>query len=317
MLVGITGGTGFVGKALLLRHVGQGDRVRLLSRRPAAGNEMPDSVRLFNADLTGSAEFLKSFVDGVDVLYHCAGEILDQTKMFSVHVTGTGNLCAAARHRIGRWVQLSSVGVYGPYSSGVVTEEMPEKPVGVYETTKARSDQIVFDAARNRAFVYSMLRPSNIFGPAMKNRSIFELISMVDKGLFFFLGSPGASANYIHVDNVVEGLIQCGESAAAKGRIYNLSDYRTIEEFIMIIANELKKPVPKMRFPEKPGRFLARQCSWLPGFPLTEKRIVALTNRSRYSIKKIQDELGYVHRVSMEDGLSQMVMQKNNPHERR
>lgn len=307
MIVGITGGIGFIGKVLVLRHLAIGDTVRLLTRRLSYDMASPNSVQVFHGDLTGPVEFLIPFVDGIDVLYHCAGEIKNQTKMYSVNVKGTENLCLAANRRIEHWVQLSSVGAYGPQYSGIVTEETPLNPVGIYEKTKTKSDQLVMNAAKEGIFTYSILRPSNVFGPSMTNQSLFQMIAMINKGLLFFIGKPGASANYIHVDNVVEGLVQCGKKDVARGQIYNLSDYRTIEEFVAIIADELRKPVPKLRLPEMPVRWVARLCERLPHFPLTESRVNALTNRSVYSIERIQQELGYVHQFSMEDGLRQMV----------
>lgn len=313
MRVGITGGTGFIGKTLVLGHLAAGDTVRLLSRRSIYNMALPDSVQVFHGDLTGPAEFLIPFVDGVDVLYHCAGEIKDQTKMYSVNVKGTKNLCFAASQRVGHWVQLSSVGAYGPHASGVLTEKTPLNPIGIYETTKTKSDQIVINAARDNAFTYSILRPSNVFGSTMTNQSLFQMIAMIDKGLFFFIGKPGASASYIHVDNVVEGLVRCGTMAAARGRIYNLSDYRTIEEFVKTIASELYKPLPRLRWPEMPVRWMARLCGRLPHFPLTEGRVKGLTSRAVYSIERIQEELGYVHQFPMEDGLREMVKALKQP----
>lgn len=307
MLVGITGGTGFIGRVLILRHLALGDTVRLLSRRSPYDMALPDSVHMFHGDLTGPVEVLIPFVDGVDVLYHCAGEIKDQTKMYSVNVKGTKNLCIAASQRVGHWVQLSSVGAYGPHSSGIVTEQTSLSPVGVYEKTKTESDQIVMNAGIEGVFTCSILRPSNVFGPSMTNQSLFQMIAMINKGLFFFIGKPGASANYIHIDNVVGGLVRCGKMPVARGRIYNLSDHRTIEEFVTVIADELNKPVSSLRLPEMVARWIVRLCGRLPRFPLTESRVNALTNRSIYSTKLIQHELGYVYQVSMEDGLRKMV----------
>ena len=307
MHVGITGGSGFIGKRLASRHLAAGDTVRLLSRRSIHDTALQDSTQVFHGDLTDSVESLKPFVDGVDVLYHCAGEIKDQTKMYSVNVEGTENLCAAASGKIGHWVQLSSVGVYGPQYNGVVTEGISLNPVGIYEKTKTESDKLVMNVSGEGVFTYSVLRPANVFGSAMLNRSLFQMIEMINKGLFFFIGKSGSSVNYIHVDNVVEGLVRCGKMTAARGRIYNLSDQRTIEEFVKTIAGELYRPVPRLRLPEMPVRWMAKLCGRLPLFPLTKPRVNALTSRSVYSTERIQHELGYIHQVSMEDGLRQMV----------
>lgn len=308
MIVAITGGTGFIGRNLVLRHLRDGDTVRVLTRRDTHEEAFPNNVYIFHGDLTDSAQTLHSFVDGADLLYHCAAEISRPQLMYDVHIRGTQNLLAAASgKKIGRWIQLSSVGVYGSQVSGVITENTALHPVGIYETTKVESDKLVINAAKRGEITFSMLRPSNVFGQTMTNRSLFQLITTIDKGLYFFIGKPGASANYIHVDNVIEGLIRCGRLNAAKGQIYNISDYATIEDFVAIIADELARPVPRLRLPERPVRFVAAACGRLPGFPLTESRVVALTGRAIYSTEKIEHELGYTHQISMEDGLRQMV----------
>ena len=306
MIVAITGGTGFIGKKLVLRHLTLGDQVRVLSRRTPGEAGLPGSVVWCRGDLDASGN-LVSFLDGVDVLYHCAGEIRDTARMEAVHVEGTRKLIEIAGGRIGHWVQLSSVGVYGPVAEGTVTEDSELNPVGEYEITKAESDQVVVAAANKGGFSYSILRPSNVFGADMTNQSLFGMIDMIDRGLFFHIGKPGASANYIHVDNVVEGLIRCGTMQPAQGRTYNLSDHCTMEEFVAIIAGALGKDVPRIRLPEAPVRLLARWVGRLPGFPLTETRVDALTNRTIYPSTKIERELGYRHLVTMEKGLLELL----------
>lgn len=111
MVVGITGASGFVGSALLRRHVDAGDVVRCLSRRPKAVSH--SGVQVFEGNLERPDDALARFSDGLDVLYHCAAEVRDVRRMQAVNVEGVRALLRAAAGRIGRWVQLSSVGVYG------------------------------------------------------------------------------------------------------------------------------------------------------------------------------------------------------------
>jgi nucleoside-diphosphate-sugar epimerase len=306
VIVAITGGTGFIGRKLVARHLALGDRVRVLTRRAAAEVPFGEAVALFRGDLASGGDILAPFAEGASLLYHCAGELRDPARMHAVHVEGTRRLLAAAGRTIGRWVQLSSVGAYGPRNSGVVTEETPLRPRGVYEETKAESDRLVL-AAASSGLVFSMVRPSIVFGPEMTNRSLFQLIAMIDRGLFFFIGEPGARANYIYVDNVVEGLVRCGTVPSAANRIYNLTDCRTLESFIGTIARALGRPVPTRRLPERPVRWAARLAGRLPRVPLTEARVAALVNRASYSTARIEHEVGYAHPVSMEEGLRQVV----------
>jgi nucleoside-diphosphate-sugar epimerase len=225
--------------------------------------------------------------------------------MTAVHLHGTRALVEAAAGRIGRWVQLSSTGAYGTRREGVVTEDTELRPVNVYETTKAGSDAIVARAAADGAFPYVVLRPSNVYAGDMTNRSLFGLVSMVDKGLFFFIGRPGASANYVHVQNVVDAIVLCGSDERAIGRVYNLSDHRPLEEFISLVSLALGKPSPpRLRVPEAVARGLVRL---LPRLPLTGPRIDALTSRVVYSSARIEQELGFRLSVPMEVGVRDLV----------
>jgi len=202
---------------------------------------------------------------------------------------------------------LSSVGAYGPRRAGVVTEQTELNPVGEYEISKVESDALVRSASIARAFESLILRPSNVYGPEMRNQSLFGLISMLQKGWYFHIGNPGASANYIHIDNVVAALILCGTSPGAMGKVFNLSDYCTIEQFIATISSVMQRPNSYRRLPERPLRLAARILGNIQGFPLTVTRIDALTGRAIYSNKTIESDLGYHHIISMEAGLRQMV----------
>jgi len=307
MIVAITGGTGFIGRRLVSYYLANGNEVRVLTRRSIQESGFPDSVRIFHGSLTNAAS-LSAFVDGVDVLFHCAGEIHDEIRMKEVHVEGTERLILAATGQIKRWVQLSSVGAYGRrFSSQEVTELTPLNPSGMYEITKVESDVLVEAAARDGAFESVILRPSNVYSAEMTNKSLFGLISMIRNRLFFYIGAPGASANYIHVENVVAALVLCGEHPDAKGNIYNVSDYRTLEQVVSIVAGVFDVKEPVLRMPEYVVRILVKLFDRIPRFPLTQARVDALTGRAVYSIKKIANELQYRHVISMENGLIEMA----------
>jgi nucleoside-diphosphate-sugar epimerase len=307
MVVAITGASGFIGSALMRRHLDAGDLVRVLTR---GSRPVPDirSAVTFRGDLAQPADAdLARFVDGVDVLYHCAAEILDSERMHAVNVQGTRALLSAAEGCVGRWVQLSSVGVYGRSADQLVSEETSIAPLGVYEETKAASDVLVLEAARLARLSAVVVRPSIVFGQGMPNQSIAEWARIIDRGLFFFIGPPGASANYVHVTNVVDALVLCGSATAAGGRVYNVSDWCTIETFAGAIARSIGRPQPSVRLPELPVRAMVRTVGRVARLPLTAPRIDALVSRRRYPIDRIQRELGYRIRVPIVDGIARML----------
>ncbi len=248
MIVAVTGASGFVGRRVVARFLAAGHHVRVLSRK-GLGNLAEVEVHrgTLGAD---PPEAFEKFVDGADVVMHCAGEIRDITQMHAVHVDGTRDLLAAASGRVGRWVQLSSAGVYGPIRSGIVTETNPAAPVGVYEVTKWKSEELVLAAARRGEIKAVVLRPSIIFAADMPNGSLRQMVDMLRRGWFFFIGRPGASANYVHVDDVVDALLLCAEKPEAIGQVFNLSGWTTMEAFVDALARGLGRPAPMLRFPE-------------------------------------------------------------------
>ena len=118
MIIAITGGSGFVGQQLLRYYVQKGYEVRVLSRKELKKGAGFD---LFYGDLSDSKVDLSNFVDKVDILFHCAGEIRNESLMEGLHVGGTKRLVDAAKGKIGRWVQLSSVGAYGINRGGIIS----------------------------------------------------------------------------------------------------------------------------------------------------------------------------------------------------
>jgi nucleoside-diphosphate-sugar epimerase len=305
--VGITGGRGFIGSHLARACLARGDEVRVLSR---ATIERFDG-RVIHGDLTDpeSAGALRRFADGLDVLFHCAGEIRDPTRMRAVHVEGTRAMLAAAEGRIGRWVQLSSVGVYGPVRAGVVDEESSIAPVGPYETTKAEADAIVLEASRTGDLgAIAILRPSNVFGAGMPNDALRALVGAVRRRLFFFIGPKGASANYVDVEDVVGALVACALSGSVGLSVYNLSDWATMEEFVGAIAATFGRSAPRGRVPEWVCRLGVRALVGVPGFPLTLSRVDALTCRVRYASERISREVGFVAEQSLVARLQRFVV---------
>ncbi len=309
MVVGITGASGFIGSALVRQQLRAGHVVRCLTRRP---DRQLRGVQVVEGNLEEPDDRLVRFADGLDVLYHCAGDVADERRMHAVNVGGVRALLRAASGRIGRWVQLSSAGVYGQHRSGVISEDTVPAPLGTYERTKAEADALVIDAGRQGTIAsHVVLRPTIVFGSAMANPSIRQMIQVIRRGLFFFIGARGASANYIHVSDVVQALVLCGTSVRAGGRVYNLSDWCTIEDFAGAIADALGRPRPRLRLPEPPVRCAARVVGRVAPFPLTESRVDALVTRSRYSIDRIQQELHFVPAVSIPAGLASMVARRD------
>lgn len=304
--VAITGGSGFIGKLLVIKHLDLGDEVHVLTRNPDKFVGFSSKLFIHKGDLM-DLKILKKFVDSSDILYHCAAEIKNENLMKSVNIQGTANLISVSSHNIKHWVQLSSTGVFGQIDVGDIDETQEYNPNNEYERTKLESDFLITAASRDKKFTSVIIRPSNVFGYQMSNQSLFQLIKTIDLGLYFFIGKRGASANYIPVDNVVQALYLGATKKESIGKIYNISSWCTIEEFSKIIAEELKKNYPKFRISINAITFFAKIAQIFPKSPLTVSRVNALNSRAIYKTTKIEKELGYIPIVTTKQALMEMV----------
>jgi nucleoside-diphosphate-sugar epimerase len=306
-LVAVTGAGGFVGQALVRRLSADGVRVRVLTRGGGA-TAWDDSVEVHRADLLSSdPAALARFAAGADVLYHCAAELSDPGSMHSVNVVGTHNLLAASNGRVGRWVQLSSVGVYGGSREGTITEETIPEPGNMYERTKLEADRAVIETCDRQGTAWAILRPAIVFGSTMPSGSVRALLRAIASGRFFFIGRPGATLPYVHVHDVAYALALCGSAASAVKQVFNVADPCTIESFVAEAARLLKCEMPTLRLPEFPIRCAARLLGSLPGFPLTLSRVDALSRRVRYPDDRLRERTGFRPIVGWRSGLADLV----------
>lgn len=305
--IALTGAGGFIGRRVADWLLAEGHMLKALTRSPERARQQAGLTWVEGDLTTASPGTLGAFLEGCDVLVHMAGEINDPSVMQALHVDGTKRLIDAAQGCVRHWVQLSSCGVYGPVRAGRVDEKAPLAPVGPYEETKELSERLVLDAARSGQFSATVLRPSIVYGADMPNNSLRALVSAVQRGLFFYIGAPGATYNCIHVSDVAEILARSSVDPAAENRTFNLSTCHTIETLTGCISEITGCPPPRWRVPEGAARLLAATLGRLPGFPLTGSRVEALTSRAVYSDDAVRTALDWQPKVSLREGLAELV----------
>jgi len=290
MNVLVTGGSGLIEQKLVAYLISQGCNVSVVSRKETVFDK---DVRLIKMDLLkGSFSFLEN--EDFDIVINCAADLKNYEVMEELHVNVPLRMLRFLRNRGCRWVQLSSVGVYGSKISGVIDEATLFSPRGEYEVTKAQAEQEISKYCQKNDIPFSILRPSNVFGIDMVNTSLRNLIKAIKSGRFFYMANPEqVSMNYVDVDNVVEGLWLCSIKRDAVGQAYNLSDRIDQKEFVAIVCDEYGVSPPILFIPSFIMRWLCYFFAWLPGFPLTPAAINALTTKAEYPTQKIERDLGF------------------------
>lgn len=130
MKIALTGGTGFIGGALLERLLSLGHQVRLLSRRP---QQVPLKPGVEAAYFDVYQPLAPEALEGVEAVVHLAGEPIatrwsseHKSRILSSRTLGTAAIAHGAA-RAGAKVLLSAsgVGYYGPHQDEVLDESHP------------------------------------------------------------------------------------------------------------------------------------------------------------------------------------------------
>jgi nucleoside-diphosphate-sugar epimerase len=165
----VTGGAGFLGKAIVRRLINRGDNVRSLARNfyPALAEMGVDQIQ---GDISDS-EFVAKSCEDRNVAFHVAAKPPPWGKYadyYNTNVKGTQNVIdACIQHSVSRLIYTSTPSVIftGNDLEGV-DESFPYPPNynAFYPETKAMAEQRVVKAARTKLRTI-ILRPHQIWGP--------------------------------------------------------------------------------------------------------------------------------------------------------
>jgi nucleoside-diphosphate-sugar epimerase len=315
----VTGGSGFIGGRLIERLLADGRAVRALTRseRSAAAVERLGAEAV-PGDLA-DRESMARGAAGCDVAFHLAAHVADWgpwEEFERANVEGTRNaLAACERARVARFVHCGTEAALMAGQPLVgVDETAPLRPdsKAPYAATKARAEQAVRDANRS-GFETVVLRPRFVWG-AGDTTLLPQMLEMVERGRFAWVGGGHNLTDTTHVDNVVEGLVLAAERGAP-GEAYFVSDGEPVvfREFVTALLETQGVRAPSRNLPRwLPGPLgRASETAWrllpLPGAPpMTRFTAWVLTQECTIEIGKARRELGYEPVVSRQDGLAEL-----------
>ena len=302
----VTGGAGFIGSSfvrLTLQWHPEYEVVNLDKLTYAgnlenlAGLENDARHKYVRGDICDARLAQEILGQGVDAVVNFAAEshvdrsILDSSEFVRTNVQGTLNLLdCSRRHRIKRFVQISTDEVYGSLGpSGSFCESSPLAPNSPYAASKAAADLLVRSYHRTYGFPAIVTRCSNNYGPFQFPEKLIPLFitnALADLSLPIY-GDGLYVRDWIHVRDHCAAIDRVLHDGRA-GDIYNIGARHEMPN--IEIARLILKTLGK-------GEGLMKHVEDRPG------------HDRRYAIdpSKLERELGWSPETSFEEGLAETI----------
>ncbi|MFK5926019.1 MAG: NAD-dependent epimerase/dehydratase family protein [Desulfuromusa sp.] len=322
MRVLVTGGGGFLGKAVVKLLLAQGEDVCSFSR-----NIYPQltalGVEQSVGDLTDLSAVIKA-ADGCDLVYHVAakaGVWGSYEDFYQPNVIGTKNIIQACyKCDISRLVYTSSPSVVfnGSDMEGI-DESVPYTThfLSWYPQTKAEAEQFVL-AANGASLATVALRPHLIWGPE-DNHLVPRILERGRAGALRRIGDRPCLVDTVYIDNAAKAHVQAAEKLAVgscvSGKAYFVSNDEPLPLWDIvnkILAAGNVSPVTKTLSPA-----IAYAVGWLleyvyrglkiPGEPRMTRFVAQeLSTAHWFDLTAAKTDFGYQPEVSIAEGLKHL-----------
>lgn len=315
----VTGGSGFVGGALIRRLVADGWTVRALARSDRSVRLVEDAgAEAVRGDLD-SVEAMRAGASAADVFHHAAAKVEDfgpAEEFERVTVQGTKNALAAARGAgVARFVH---VGTEAALMAGQplvnVDESAPLRPdsPAPYPWSKARAEQAVRNA-NGDGLETVVVRPRFVWGRG-DSTLLPQIVAMVEAGKFAWIGGGRQLTATTHIDNTVEGLVLAAERGKPGG-VYFVTDGDPVvfREFVsdLIRTQGVEPPTRTVPLPLARAVAAGSESAWkllhLEGNPpLTRFTVWVSALECTLDDSRAREELGYRPVKTRDDGLAEL-----------
>jgi dihydroflavonol-4-reductase len=254
----VTGGTGFVGRAVVEELLAAGREVRVLARNPDHPALAGLAVDVAIGDLR-DPDSLHRALAGCTRLFHVAADyrlwVPDPATMYAINVEGTRSLLAAAAAQgLERVVYTSTVGALGNPGDGTPgAEDTPvtlTDMVGHYKRSKFMAEAVALDFAR-QGLPLVVVNPSTPVGPwdFRPTPTGQMIVDFLRRRMPAYLET---GLNLIHVKDVARGHL-LAEAQGQIGAKYILGhDNLSLSQIFHLLAEVTGLPAPKVKLPYWP-----------------------------------------------------------------
>ncbi len=317
----VTGGGGFLGKAIVEQLLDEGREVRSFSR-----GDYPElremGVETMRGDIADARAVAKA-VEGCDVVYHVAakaGVWGPFEEYYRPNVMGTENVIDACRiHDVSKLVYTSSPSVvYGDKPLRGVDESVdyPDEYLTAYPETKAVAEKKVLKA-NTTSLKTVALRPHLIWGPG-DNHLVPRIVDRARRGKLKKVGDGEAVVDTVYIDDAARAHLLAEDALSegrACGKVYFITqgEPMAIGEIIDRIVDQAGLEPVEAQVPAK----VAYGVGWMMemAYKLIRKREEPLMTRfvakqlstdHYFDITAAREDLGYEPEYTIDEGMEKL-----------
>ena len=259
----VTGGAGFIGRAVVPALRAAGASVRVVDRQPYPDSGVPTVV----GDLCDPAVRDAAVAGDLTGIVHLAavtsvlGSLADPAGVHRVNVEATAGLLELARTRgVRRFLMASTNAVTGDVGTATIHEDLPLRPLTPYGATKAAAEMLLSGYAGGYGMVTCALRLTNVYGPGMAHKDSFvpRIMRAVKAGTpVQVYGTGEQRRDLVHVDDVVAGLLVAWRSGHVGSLIVGSGRSVSVLDLVATAGEVVGRPVAVEHVDAKPGEMPA------------------------------------------------------------
>jgi NADH dehydrogenase len=242
MNVLLTGGSGFVGRAVLTRLHEAGHRVRILSRNP--GTLTASKGTEFHHGNILDPSSLNDAMTGTDAVIHLVGIIseIGESTFENIHTRGTKNVVdAASKAGVRRFIHMSALGTR-------------PNALARYHQSKRAAEEFL----RASGLDFTIFRPSIIHGPGDGFVNLFVRMSRLSP-ILPVIGPGKTRMQPVPIADVAECFVSALQEPKSIGQTYDLcgGEILTLEQIMDTILQVSGRRRMKLHVPTPLARMQA------------------------------------------------------------